>query len=113
MEIWIPVIVAIVGSLFSYFGAVSKSKNDLKNLKEQHALDLEKSDKQHRLDLERLEKEQKHEMEKMRSEAEMYEQNKQTDLIANMFESPGMQGVFQELLAQEFAASGKKNKNRR
>lgn len=113
MDIWIPVVVAIVGSLFSYFGAIAKSKSDLKSLKEQHALDLEKSDRQHRLDLEKLEKEQKHELEKMRSEAERYEQTRQTDMIAGLFASPEMQPLFKDLLSAEFSGKSKTNKKQR
>lgn len=106
MDIWIPVIVAIVGSVASFFGAIATSKSDLKKVKHQHELDLESLKEKHLLDMQALEKQQEHELRKINTELEsqgkLYEQNKQTDMIAGFMQNPSMQETIQQMIMQEF-----------
>lgn len=122
MEIWIPVIVAVVSSIASFFAAIATSKSDLKKLKQQHELDLKSLKEKHLLDMQTLEKQQKHDLDKINAELDsqgkLYEQNKQTDMIAGFMENPAMQGVMQELMMQELGietnrGTQKKQQNRR
>lgn len=59
MDIWVPVIVAIVTGSIAYFGSVHTNKNALNALRIKNESDLNK-----------LEKEHKNEMDKMASEFE-------------------------------------------
>lgn len=105
MDIWIPVVVAIIGSVASFFGAIATSKSDLKKVKHQHELDLESLKEKHLLDMQALEKQQDHELKKINAELEsqgkLYEKNKETDMIAGFMENPSMQGFLQEAVMQQ------------
>lgn len=111
MEIWIPVVVAVVSAIFSYLAAVGKGRSDLKALKIQHESDLEAVREKHRLDIERLEREQKHELERISSqvtnEAKLYETKAQTDLVAEIFKSMISKGSLDGTLEQLLKASVK------
>ncbi|MEW9502955.1 hypothetical protein [Jeotgalibacillus marinus] len=105
MEIWIPVIVAIVSSLVSYFSAVAKGESDLK------ALEI-----QHQSDLARLAREQKHDLDNQNaSEIERVEKMLQTDLLKEVVEQsmkmPQMQKEVKKALLHEMQA--KKSSKRR
>lgn len=104
MEIWIPVIVAVVSSVFTYFAAVRKGKSDLKALKMQHESDMEAFREKHKLDIERLEREQKHELDKIASsvssEAKLYEEKVQTDFAADVMKKMFGEGSLDDLLNQ-------------
>jgi len=122
LEIWIPVIVAVVSSIASFLAAIATSKNDLKKLKQQHELDLKSLKEKHSLDMQTLEKQQKHDLDKINAELDsqgkLYEQNKQTDMIAGFMENPAMQGIMQNLMMQELGiepprGTQKKQQNRR
>lgn len=78
MEIWIPVIVAIVTSLFSFFGAIYKGKSELNKLKALHKVELDKIREKHQKDLEKLSAE-------VDNQARLYEKTKQTDIIGDVF----------------------------
>lgn len=112
MELWIPVVVALVTSLGAFLGAVATSKNDVKKLKHKHELDLEALKEKHLLDMQTLERQQKHELDKMSTEidsqAKLYEKNKQTDMISDLMGNPAMASVLQKMVMQEFAGSKKK-----
>lgn len=92
MEIWIPVIIAIVSSLFSYFGSIYQSRGEIKRNKEQYSAELEAIRVKNQADLERLEREHKYELEKLQqqidAEAKLYEQKAQTDALASFMKSP-------------------------
>lgn len=117
MSIWIPVIIAIVGSAASFFGAIATSRSDLKKLKHQHELDLESLKEKHLLDMQTLEKQQQHELAKMNAElesqAKLYEQNKQIDMVAGFMETPAMQEFVQEAMMQQLGVGSRRDPQNR
>lgn len=121
MEIWIPVLVAIITSLGAFIGSVYKSKKDLKVAKEQNEKDLkivkEQNEKDLRImkeqnenELSRLREEHKNEIERMEKEFEkqgnLYEQNAQTDAAVGLMKDPKMKN---HLLQEAFKQMGKQS----
>lgn len=104
MEIWIPVIVAILTSVASFIGAVYKGKTDLKNLRVKHDEEIRGMQEKHKMDMERLSAE-------IDGQAKLYEQTKQTDLtgeiLSSMMKDPGMQKMMTQ---QVFAEMSKKKR---
>ncbi|WP_010530562.1 hypothetical protein [Lentibacillus jeotgali] len=92
MEIWIPVIVALISSVTSYFLATYKGKTELRNLKKQQEANLKKMEEQRKADLEKMEKQHAQEIERIKTEiqskSELYENQAQTGAIKNIMEDP-------------------------
>lgn len=96
MEIWIPVIVALVSSFLTYLTARTQNKKDLQVLEKERKADLEKLNLQHKhemekmqIELEKADKEHGRELEKMREEV-----NSQF----NMNENEAMMGFVTEMM---------------
>lgn len=121
MEIWIPVLVAIITSGGAFIGSVYKSKKDLKVAKEQNEKDLkivkEQNEKDLRIvkeqnenELSRLKEEHKNEIERMDKEferqANLYEKNTQTDAVAGLMDDPELKKY---VLQEAFKHMGKQN----
>ncbi len=103
MELWMPVVISIVGSISAYFLAITKSKSDLKVLEENHKRDLE-----------RLEREQQHELKKLEvqieKETEQQEKAIQNELakdfmgsmMSSLLESPQVKKEMEKALTKGF-----------
>lgn len=95
LEIWIPVIVALVSStasfLSSYFLARSKAKAELKALEQETNSKIETMNENHKHELERLERE-------FKLKADYDERGAQTELIKEFMKKPEMQ----KMIMQEF-----------
>jgi len=85
MEVWIPVIVALVSSTISYFASVSKGKNELRAVEIKNKSAIERLEKENDAKLNRIEQEHQNEIEKialeMEKQAELYDSNAQTDFL--------------------------------
>ncbi|WP_303965930.1 hypothetical protein [Sporosarcina ureae] len=104
MDIWIPVIVAILTSFSSYIAAVRKGKGELRKLEARHEKDLEKIEKEHRYNLEKMEAE-------IAGQAKLYEETKQTDLAGNFIEKLLDKPEISNMIMQEaFGRNGKRGK---
>jgi len=84
MDIWIPVLVALVTSALSFMASTMKSSKNLQAVKLENESKLEQIKQQHRDDLEKQEKENQAAIKKMETEVELklkeYSGTKGTDI---------------------------------
>ncbi len=84
MEIWIPVIVAIVSGVLSFLASTTSTNKEIKKIKIENESQMQRMKEQHRDELERLEKENHLEIDRMKSEFELkiaeYSKTKETDV---------------------------------
>ncbi len=84
MEIWIPVLAALVTGILSFAASTWKSGKELKIVKIENELKLEQLKQQHRDDLEKQEREHAAAIQKMEAEVELklkeYDATKETDV---------------------------------
>ncbi|ACA41018.1 hypothetical protein J2D69_14815 [Lysinibacillus sphaericus] len=94
-----PIIIAIIASSIAYFQAVKTGNIRIKEIERQSQIELEKIRETHKHELEKIQTE-------METQAKLYEQNKQTDLIGDAMN--GVMGNFmksplvQKKLEEEF-----------
>ena len=105
LDIWIPVIVAIVASFSSYIAAVGKGKSELSKLEAKHEKELEKLEKEHRYNLEKMEAE-------IAGQAKLYEEAKQTDLAGNFMEKLLENPEINEMIMKEAFGGNRKRKGK-
>ena len=84
MDIWVPVLVAIVTGLISFVASTFTSSKEIQKLKIENDSQMQRMKEQHKDDLERLEKENFMAIAKMESEFELktaqYSKTKETDI---------------------------------
>lgn len=106
MEIWIPVFVALISSLISYFASVSKGKSELKAVEIKNKSDIDRLERENDAALEKIKQEHKNEIEKMTLEmekqAELYESNAQTDVLTQIMGKDKVADKFADVLTKEF-----------
>lgn len=106
MEIWIPVVVALITSVISYFASISKSKNELKIAQVKHNSELERLERENKAALDQLQEQHKNEIEKMTLEIEkqamLYESNSQVDVVKQFMGNKKISGKMEDLLLKEF-----------
>jgi len=82
-----PIIIAIISSGIAYFQAVRVGNNRIQEVEKQSQIELEKIRESHKIELEKIRESHKNDLEKiqieMETQAKLYEQNKQSDLVAN------------------------------
>lgn len=80
----------ILTSIISYIAATKQSKTELQKVKEQNKIELERIKEQHRAEVEKIREQSLQDMRKleleMEKQAELYEKNKQTDIVSKIFE---------------------------
>lgn len=81
-----PIIIAIISSSIAYFQAVKTGNIRIKEVEKQSQIELERIRESHNNELEKMQKE-------METQAKLYEQNKQTDLVGN-----AMNGIMGEIM---------------
>lgn len=105
MDIWIPVIVAIVTGSIAYFGSVHKSKSGLNALKLKNESDIDKLEKEQTADLKRIETEHKNEMDKISSEFDralkLQENETINDITKDFFPEKVLNDMGEKLLSSE------------
>ena len=83
-------VVPILTSIISYIAATKQSKTELQKVKEQNKIELERIKEQHRAEVEKIREQSLQDMRKleleMEKQAELYEKNKQTDIVSKIFE---------------------------
>lgn len=91
MEMWIPVLVAVITGLLSYFASSAKSRKDIQQVKIENDALLQRMREQHHADLEKIEKEHNITLEKTRAEFELkiasYDKEKESDVKYSVMES--------------------------
>lgn len=84
MDIWIPVLVAVVTGLLSFIASTIKSNHDVQKVKLENDAQMQRMKEQHKDDLEKIEKEHMVALEKMKTEFELklatYDGTKETDI---------------------------------
>ena len=90
MDIWIPVLVAIVTGLLSFIASTVKSNHDMQKVKLENEAQMQRMKEQHQDDLEKIEKEHVVALEKMKTEFELklatYDSTKETDVKYSFME---------------------------
>lgn len=116
MEIWIPVIVALISSIISYFASVSKGKSELKAVEIKNKSDIDRLERENDAALEKIKQEHKNEIEKMTLEmekqAKLYESNAQTDMLTKIIGNDKVADKFADVITKEFDNFFDKSKNR-
>lgn len=84
MDIWIPVIVAIITASVAYFGSVHKNKIGLNALRIKNESDIEKLEKEQTALLNKIETEHKNEMDKMTSQFEKALKLQENETVNNI-----------------------------
>lgn len=91
-----PMIIAIISSVVAYFQAVKAGNTRIKEVEKQSQIEIEKIRESHKVELEKIKEAHKNDLEKiqleMETQAKLYEQNKQSDLVANAMD--GIMGDF-------------------
>jgi len=91
MDIWIPVLVAVVTGLLSYFASSMKSNKDVQKLKIDNDAQLQRLREQHQAELQKIEVEHTASLERMRTEFEIkiasYSSEKESDVKYAILES--------------------------
>ncbi|WP_044478967.1 hypothetical protein [Paenibacillus antibioticophila] len=86
----VAIVVPILTSLLSYLGARHQSKTELLKVKEQQTLEIQKLREQQNSEIEKIREQSFREIEKIKIEidkqAELYEKNKQTDVMGKLFD---------------------------
>lgn len=81
-----PIIIAIISSSIAYFQAVKTGNIRIKEVEKQSQIELEKIRESHNHELQKIQIE-------METQAKLYEQNKQTDLVGD-----AMNGIMGDLM---------------
>lgn len=89
IEIWVPVLIAIITSATSYFLARHKGKSELEVSEKATRNEIEKMKESHKQELEKLERE-------FELKADYEERGAQTELIKEFMKSPEIQGKMME-----------------
>jgi|GEM_PF-5351041 len=91
MDIWIPVLVAVVTGLLSYLASSMKSNKDVQKVIIDNEAQMQRLREQHQAELARIEVEHTANLEKMRTEFEMkiasYSSEKESDVKYAILES--------------------------
>lgn len=95
IEMWIPVLVAIISSGFSYGIARSKSKSELKSLEQSTNDKLRTMQESHKNELEKLEKE-------FELKASYEESQAQTELAKEFMKQPEVSQAIMKEFAKSF-----------
>ncbi len=84
MDIWIPVLVAVVTGLLSFIASTIKSNHDVQKVKLENEAQMQRMEKQHKDELEKAEKENEIAINKMKTEFDLklatYAGTKETDV---------------------------------
>ena len=90
MDIWIPVLVAVVTGLLSLIASTVKSHYDKQKVKLENKVQMQRMKEQHQVDLEKIEKEHIVALEKMKTEFELklatYDSTKEADVKYSFME---------------------------
>ena len=90
MDIWIPVLVAVVTGLLSFIASTVKSHYDMQKVKLENKVQMQRMKEQHQVDLEKIEKEHIVALEKMKTEFELklatYDSTKEADVKYSFME---------------------------
>ena len=103
-------ITAMVSGIFSYFLAIRKSLNEIKQLAEKHKQEIEILREQHRLEIEKLQFQQEHEKKMKEQDSSVkFGESIISSIMSGIMGSDTMQKNIDKMIDEKFHKKEKKN----